>query len=35
MLSTNKVKLHGMSDHRWTVRDKLSQYKGLVNLYSN
>lgn len=34
MLSPNKVKLHGISDRRWTVEDKLSQYKGLIKLYS-
>lgn len=34
MLSTKKIKLHGMSEPRWTTRDKITQYKGLIKLYS-
>lgn len=34
MLSSKKIKLHGMSEPRWTTRDKITQYKGLINLYS-
>lgn len=34
MLSAKKVKLHGLQDKRWTVQDHLTQYKGLVNLFS-
>ncbi|KAF5280526.1 hypothetical protein FQR65_LT00277 [Abscondita terminalis] len=34
MLSAKKVRLHGMQSSRWTTRDKLTQYKGLINLYT-
>lgn len=34
MLSANKVKLHGMTSTKWTTRDKITQYKGLINLYT-
>ncbi|GJQ68187.1 hypothetical protein Trydic_g16830 [Trypoxylus dichotomus] len=33
MLSTRKVKLHGMRDKRWVTKDKITQYKGLINLF--
>ncbi|GJQ68167.1 hypothetical protein Trydic_g16820 [Trypoxylus dichotomus] len=33
MLSSRKVKLHGMSTSRWTVKDKIVQHKGLIHLY--
>ncbi|KAF2879348.1 hypothetical protein ILUMI_26818 [Ignelater luminosus] len=33
MLSAKKVRLHGMKSSRWTTRDKLTQYKGLINLF--
>ncbi|KAJ8962954.1 hypothetical protein NQ314_005671 [Rhamnusium bicolor] len=33
MLSANKVKLHGMTSTKWTTKDKITQYKGLINLY--
>lgn len=33
MLSANKVKLHGLKDDRWVVKDKITQYKGLINLF--
>lgn len=33
MLSAKKVKLHGLEDDRWVTRDKITQYKGLLNLY--
>lgn len=34
MLSVKKVKLHGMTSTKWTTKDKITQYKGLINLYS-
>lgn len=34
MLSAQKVKLHGMTSSKWTTKDKITQYKGLINLYS-
>ncbi|CAG9763322.1 unnamed protein product [Ceutorhynchus assimilis] len=34
MLSANKVKLHGMTSNRWTTKDKIIQYKGLIKLYT-
>ncbi|KAK4876929.1 hypothetical protein RN001_009435 [Aquatica leii] len=34
MLSAKKVRVHGMQSSRWTTRDKLTQYKGLINLYT-
>ncbi|KAI4470336.1 coiled-coil domain-containing protein [Holotrichia oblita] len=34
MLSAKKVKLHGMQDNRWTTKDKITQYKGLINLFT-
>nr|CAI5850002.1 unnamed protein product [Callosobruchus analis] len=34
MLSANKVKLHGMTSTKWTTKDKITQYKGLINLYT-
>ncbi|XP_030765981.1 myosin-1-like [Sitophilus oryzae] len=34
MLSANKVKLHGMTSKKWTTKDKITQYKGLIKLYT-
>ncbi|CAH0547270.1 unnamed protein product [Brassicogethes aeneus] len=34
MLSVKKVKLHGMTSTKWTTKDKITQYKGLINLYT-
>ncbi|XP_050310862.1 uncharacterized protein LOC126746569 [Anthonomus grandis grandis] len=34
MLSANKVKLHGMTSTKWTTKDKITQYKGLIKLYT-
>lgn len=34
-LSAKYVKVHGMSSDKWTTKDKITQYKGLVNLFSN
>ncbi|GJQ68165.1 hypothetical protein Trydic_g16819 [Trypoxylus dichotomus] len=34
MLSAKKLKLHGMQDNRWTTKDRITQYKGLINLFS-
>ncbi|XP_072391396.1 uncharacterized protein [Diabrotica undecimpunctata] len=34
MLAANKVKLHGMTSTKWTTKDKITQYKGLINLYT-
>lgn len=34
MLSATKVKQHGMISEKWTTKDKIVQYKGLINLYS-
>ncbi|ERL88196.1 uncharacterized protein LOC109544771 [Dendroctonus ponderosae] len=34
MLSANKVKQHGMTSNRWTTKDKITQYKGLIKLYT-
>ncbi|KAK9702343.1 hypothetical protein QE152_g30022 [Popillia japonica] len=33
MLSARKIKLHGMSTTRWTTKDKITQFKGLIHLY--
>lgn len=33
MLSSKKVKLHGMKSNLWGTDDKIAQYKHLVNLY--
>nr|XP_022908856.1 uncharacterized protein LOC111420163 isoform X2 [Onthophagus taurus] len=33
MLSIRKVRLHGMKDSRWMTKDKITQYKGLINLF--
>ncbi|KAF7988563.1 hypothetical protein HCN44_001136 [Aphidius gifuensis] len=32
MLSIKTVKIHGMKDKRWTLRDKLNQYRGIIKL---
>lgn len=34
MLSIKNVKIHGMKDKRWTLRDKLNQYRGIIKLNS-
>ncbi|XP_046750581.1 uncharacterized protein LOC124413838 [Diprion similis] len=34
MLSTKNIKIHGMKDERWTIRDKLQQYRGILKLYA-
>ncbi|XP_057668164.1 uncharacterized protein LOC130901088 [Diorhabda carinulata] len=34
MLTANKVKLHGMTSSKWTTKDQITQYKGLINLYT-
>lgn len=34
MLSIKKVKIHGIKDDRWTTQDKVSQYKGVITLYT-
>lgn len=33
MLSAKNVRMHGMTDTRWTINDQMLQYKGLVKLY--
>lgn len=35
MLSAKKTRAHGFSSKRWLLKDKLVQYKGLVNLNGN
>lgn len=32
--SAKNVNIHGMSSNKWTTKDKITQFKGLVNLYS-
>ncbi|XP_063920466.1 uncharacterized protein LOC135135374 [Zophobas morio] len=32
-LSAKNVRQHGMSTPKWTIKDKITQYKGLVTLY--
>ncbi|XP_063920099.1 uncharacterized protein LOC135135071 [Zophobas morio] len=32
-LSAKNVRIHGMSSDKWTTKDKVTQYKGLVTLY--
>ncbi|KAL1517596.1 hypothetical protein ABEB36_001337 [Hypothenemus hampei] len=34
MLSANKIKLYEMTSNRWTTKDKITQYKGLIKLYT-
>ncbi|XP_024947549.1 uncharacterized protein LOC107274516 [Cephus cinctus] len=34
MLSAKNVKLHGMKDERWTTKDKLIQYRGILKLHA-
>lgn len=34
MFTASKIKLHGMMTPKWTTKDKILQYKGLINLYS-
>lgn len=33
MLGIKKVKVHGFADKRWTTQDKITQFKGITNLY--
>ncbi|XP_014613131.1 PREDICTED: uncharacterized protein LOC106791753 [Polistes canadensis] len=33
MLTAKHVKVHKMSDERWTKRDKINQYRGVLKLY--
>ncbi|XP_048488685.1 uncharacterized protein LOC125491238 [Plutella xylostella] len=33
MLSAAKVRIHGMQDENWVIKDKISQYRGLIKLY--
>lgn len=33
MLSTAKVRIHGMQDDNWVIKDKINQYRGLIKLY--
>lgn len=33
MFSVKKVALHGMQDSRWKTQDKVTQYRGIINLY--
>lgn len=33
MLSAAKVKIHGMQDENWIIKDKIQQYRGLIKLY--
>ncbi|CAG9854030.1 unnamed protein product [Phyllotreta striolata] len=34
MLTASKVKQHGLTSEKWTTKDKIVQYKGLINLYT-
>ncbi|KAJ8951279.1 hypothetical protein NQ318_008182 [Aromia moschata] len=34
MLSAAKVRVHGMTSSKWTTKDKIIQYKGLIKLYT-
>ncbi|XP_033222583.1 uncharacterized protein LOC117176451 [Belonocnema kinseyi] len=34
MLSAKFVKIHGMKDDRWTTKDKLQQYRGVLRLHA-
>ncbi|XP_012261634.2 myosin-9-like isoform X1 [Athalia rosae] len=34
MMNAKNVKIHGMKDERWTIRDKLHQYRGILKLYA-
>lgn len=33
MLSAAKVRMHGMQDENWIIKDKINQYRGLIKLY--
>ncbi|XP_032527151.1 uncharacterized protein LOC116777614 [Danaus plexippus] len=33
MLSAAKVRIHGMQDENWVIKDKINQYRGLIKLY--
>lgn len=32
-MSIKNIRMHGMKDERWTVRDKIQQYRGILKLY--
>ncbi|KAL2743408.1 uncharacterized protein V1477_008897 [Vespula maculifrons] len=34
MLTSKQIKIHKMSDERWTTRDKINQYRGVLKLYA-
>ncbi|XP_057668165.1 uncharacterized protein LOC130901089 [Diorhabda carinulata] len=34
MLAAHKVKLHGITSSKWTTKDQIVQYKGLISLYT-
>ncbi|KAL2714157.1 myosin-9-like isoform X1 [Vespula squamosa] len=34
MLTAKQVKIHKMSDERWTMKDKMNQYRGVLKLYA-
>ncbi|XP_026762607.2 uncharacterized protein LOC113521303 [Galleria mellonella] len=33
MLTAAKVRIHGMQDENWVIKDKINQYRGLIKLY--
>ncbi|XP_043285792.1 LOW QUALITY PROTEIN: uncharacterized protein [Venturia canescens] len=33
MISSKCVKIHGMKDDRWTIKDKINQYRGILKLH--
>lgn len=33
ILSVREYKIHGIKDSRWTIKDKIYQYKGAIKLY--
>lgn len=33
ILSVRGYRLHGIKDSRWSIRDKVYQYKGVLKLY--
>ncbi|XP_037869848.1 uncharacterized protein LOC101737634 [Bombyx mori] len=33
MLSAAKVRIHGMQNDNWVIKDKINQYRGLIKLY--
>ncbi|XP_053595992.1 uncharacterized protein LOC103574011 [Microplitis demolitor] len=34
ILSVREYKIHGIKDSRWTIKDKIYQYKGAIKLYA-